>query len=143
MAAGRAVAVLQQSSIQSDRQIQLVLDYLAERRYTLAGLVRYPAVDAVAMVAHGEAQLAVAAFPARSGGLAIVEADIVAAGGRVEYVREPARRLRRDADDLAVRMLAKGIDIAVVAELLELPEYQVRTMVADRTRRPRRIGAAS
>jgi hypothetical protein len=138
-----AVAVLQQSSVQADRQMQLVLDYLAEHRYRLAGLVRYGAVDAVSMVAHGEAQLAVAAFCARSGGLAVVEADIIAAGGRVEYVREPARRLRRDADELAVRMLAKGIDMALVAELLELPEYQVRTMVADRTRRPRRIGGMS
>lgn len=132
----RAVAVLQQSSVQADRQMRLVLDYLAENGYVLAGLVRYQAAAAVAMVAHGEAVVVVAAFAVRSGGLTAVAADIIAAGGRVEYCREPHARMRRDADELAAKMIAKGIPMDVIADLLELPEQKVRTLVADRLRRP-------
>jgi hypothetical protein len=135
----RAIAALQPGSVDTERQIALIMAYLEVHHYVLVGLVRWPAVDAVAMIRAGDADLVVAALAVRSGGVTAIEGDVLDLGARVEYCRAPAARMRRDASDLAARMLAKGLDPALVSEVLELPEYQVRTMVAERNRRPRLI----
>lgn len=138
----RAVAALQPGSVDAERQLTLILAYLEVHRYALVGLVRWPADDAVAMIRGGEADLVVAALAVKSGGVTAIETDVVEAGARVEYCREPARRLRRDVPDLADRMLARGLPPALVAELLEVTEDQVRVAVADRNRRSRPVRRA-
>jgi len=134
----RAVVALQPGSIDSERQLRLVMAWLEAHRALLVGVVRWPADPAVDMVRCGEADFVIAAFAARSGGLAAVEADVVAAGGRVVYVREPQRRMRREVDDLAARMLARGMPAALVAEVLEVGEEQVRMLAIEHGRRPQR-----
>lgn len=111
----RAVIYERPAGALPEQQRRACLDYCERHGYKVCSLAR--AVEGAARaVESGEAEVVVSAH---GGDDKALSRRIHAAGGRLEYVRPPRRRVHLDPTELIVGMHERGADVDTIAHLLD------------------------
>lgn len=118
----RAVIYLRQAGALPAQQQRACLDYCHRHNYVVPGLAQ-TAEAAAGLVESGAVEVVVTAHGGDDLALA---RRVQSAGGRLEYVRAPRRRITLDPHELIVGMHERGADVATISHLLDAPTADVR-----------------
>lgn len=117
-----AAILLYSDGAPREKQEDACLRHCAERGYDAPTLVR-DATSALRLLRERKADVIVTAYTPSAG--PDIAAEVEAAGGRVERVRR-GTRLMREVGSLIERLFAKGLSVAEISEVIEMPTGEVR-----------------
>lgn len=129
----RAVIYLRPTGALPHQQQRACLDYCDRHGYEVRTLA-HTAEGAARAVESGADEVVVSAH---GGDDRVLARRVAAAGGRLEYVRPPRRRISLDPTELIVGMHERGADVDTIAHLLDTRAEDVRGAL--RQPRARRI----
>lgn len=126
---GRAVIFVRPYGPSAEQQHVACLDHCHRRGYRSDSLC-HRGTDAAALVEAGEVDVVVTAYDEPDDAGLIQR--IAAAGGRLEYVRTPARPPRQvvEVDQVAVRLAATGASPETIADILGRPVQEIRVALS-------------
>ena len=131
----RVVIYLRSTGALPAQQQRACLDYCERHRYAVPS-ISLTAEGAAALVESGAVEVVVTAH---GGDDQVLARRVQSAGGRLEYVREPRRRINLDPTELIVGMHERGADVATISHLLDAPTADVRLALRRAgSRRPNR-----
>jgi len=128
-----AAIYLRSTGALPEQQQRACLDYCDRHGYQVRTLAR-AAEGAARAVESGAVEVVVSAH---GGDDRLLARRVQDAGGRLEYVRPPRKRITLDPTELIVGMHERGADVDTIAHLLDARTEDIRSTL--RRPRPRHI----